>query len=237
VDADLVRAARFRPSADQCEPREPLNDFVFGNRRSGIRVVTPDRFLFPMRWMVPNRLVDDISIAVGHSGDDRQILFFDATRLELGGQCVVGLVILGNHNYTARVAIEPVNDAGPRRAAPRAKRTEMMGQRACQCSFPVTLCRVNDHAGRLVDNNDRFVFMQYGKRDVLRRGSLARRFELLDDDAAPGSQSQRRFAWQIIDRNVAGVDRAAQRGPAERLEVTGQKYIEPLACLLWGDDE
>ena len=124
----------------------------------------------------------DVSVSVGDAHDDGQVFFFHLTRFELGGECVVGLVILGDDDDAARFAIKPMDDAGTRRAAAAAERAEVVGQRAGERALPMALGGVDDHSGPFVDDDDRIVFVEDVERDVLRSGAFAGRGDLVDDD-------------------------------------------------------
>jgi hypothetical protein len=94
---------------------------------------------------------------------------------------------------------------------------------------------MDDHAGRLIDHDDRIVFVQNRERDILRGRSFARYFDLPNHHLISGAQAERRFGKRIVDMHVAGIDRPLQRGPAERGQVSGQKHIESLACVVGRD--
>src|SRR5262245_8889308 len=112
-----------------------------------------DRLLLPLCGMVAYRFIDDVAVPIRHTDDDGQIFLLNFTRLELGSQGIVRLVILRDNDHAARVAIEPMYDSRPRRSAACAQRAEMMGQRACERAFPMALCRVNNHPSRFVDDD------------------------------------------------------------------------------------
>ena len=141
---------------------------------------------------------------------DGQVFFFHFARFELGCECIVGLVVFGDDDHAACLAIEAVDDSGARGAAAAAECAEMVGERAGERAFPVSLCRMDDHAGPLVDDDDRVVFVENIERDVLRRWAFAGHGDLIDDDDVSGLEPQRSFAGGIIDEDVAGIDRAAQ---------------------------
>jgi hypothetical protein len=110
--------------------------------------------------MVPDRLINHVAVPVHRAGNDRQVLLFHLARFELSSQSIVCLIVLGHNDHTTRIAVESMDDPRPRRPATTAQRTEMMGQRARQRAFPMSLRRVNDHAGRLVDDDYRVVFIK-----------------------------------------------------------------------------
>jgi len=112
-----------------------------------------------------------------------------------------------------------------------------MGQRAGECAFPVSFGRVDDHAGRLIYDDDGFVFVDDRERDVLRGRAGARDFDLIDDNAVAGFQPQRRLARDIVDADVAGIDGPLDGCPAECGKLLGEKHVQPAACIIRRDEE
>ena len=112
-----------------------------------------------------------------------------------------------------------------------------MGQRAGQRPLPMPLGRMHDHAGRLVDDNDRIILVQNRKRNRLRRRPVARHRHLVNDDLAALPEPQRRLADGAIDLNMTGFDRAADGRATQRRKLLGEKHIEPLPDVLERDSE
>jgi hypothetical protein len=96
---------------------------------------------------------------------------------------------------------------------------------------------MDNHPGRLIDDDDCIIFVQDRERDVLRRGPFRRRLQLADDYLVARAQSQRRLARSIIHSHVAGINGPPQRGPAERRQLLGEKHVQPLSRLLRRDGE
>ena len=67
--------------------------------------------------MTADRRFDHTSAFAHFAGDQREISFFDTALCELGGQPAMRLVVLGHDETTARLFIEPMNNAGPLFAA------------------------------------------------------------------------------------------------------------------------
>lgn len=155
----------------------------------------------------------------------------------MGGECVVSLVVFGDDDHTARFAVEAVDDAGAGGAAAGAECAEVVGECAGECAFPMAFSGVNDHAGPLVDDDDRIVFVKNTERDLLRLGSFAGSCDLVDDNDATFVESQRCFTGGVVDVDVTGVDCPAQGRAAEGGKLLGEKYVEPAACLFRRDRE
>jgi hypothetical protein len=94
------------------------------------------------------------------------------------------------------------------------------------------LCRVNDQAGRLVDDDDCMVLVQNGQRYFLGRWTFARNFNLLDDDLTASPQAERGLAIGVINVDVARIDRATQRRTADCRKRLGEKYIQTPSRLI-----
>jgi hypothetical protein len=77
-------------------------------------------------------------------------------------------VVLGDDDATACLLVETVNDAGSFRAADSGKIRAMREQCIHERVPCVTRAGMNDKAGRLVDDNQVFVFMQNFEGDRLR---------------------------------------------------------------------
>lgn len=111
---------------------------------------------------------DHTSAFAHFAGDQREISFFDTALRELGGQPAMRLVVLGHDETTARLFIEPMNNAGPLFAANSGKRTRMMKQRIDERVLPVTSARMYDQTGRFVQDEEIIVFKKNFERDRFR---------------------------------------------------------------------
>ena len=82
------------------------------------------------------------------------------------------LVVLGDDEQAARVAVEPMDDARPQFAGHVAKPIEMKLQARRQRPPVVRLARMGDHPGGFVDDDQRLVFVDDLQRNVFRRERL-----------------------------------------------------------------
>ena len=114
-------------------------------------------------------------------------------------------VVFGDHDHAARVAVEPVDDARPRRPADAAQPVEMELQRAGQRARPMPFGGMDDHAGRLVDRGQPFVFVENLQRNVFRLGPLPRHLGQHDRDPLAGSPD----AWLALVRKPFTLTQAA----------------------------
>lgn len=127
VDADLMGAARAGQGADQRIAGESLDGFEDCNGGTGVWVFASNGFLFAVGRMVADRFVDNIPVAIGHAEHNGQIFLFYFAGFELGRERVVGLIVFGDDDDAACLAVESMNDSGPRWAAAAAECAEMMG--------------------------------------------------------------------------------------------------------------
>jgi hypothetical protein len=94
------------------------------------------------------------------------------TCLKLAHQIGLRLKRARHHHQAGRFLVEPMDDTGARQAG---RGVAIAVQQTVQDrAAPVTGCRMHDHAGRLVDNHQRVVFV-----DDVERHRLGRERELL----------------------------------------------------------
>ncbi len=93
-------------------------------------MVGPDRHLLAMGRMRTDWFVDQPAIMIGPADHDRQILFLHGAPLELIAHELMCLIVLGDHDHAARVAIEPMHDPRASRTARFAQVFEVKGQGA-----------------------------------------------------------------------------------------------------------
>ena len=98
-----------------------------------------------------------------------EIFFRHLATLELAAQSMVDLVVLGNDQNSARVAVEAMDDARPKLSGDVAQPIEMKLQRTGQRSAVIPFSGMHDQPGRLVEHDDRVVFMNDVERNVFRR--------------------------------------------------------------------
>ncbi len=87
---------------------------------------------------------------------------------KFGGEAAMRLVGLGHDQKPARVLVETVDDAGPRDAADAGEARAAMGdERIDEGLVGVAGARMDDEAGRLVDDDERVVLIDDVERDRL----------------------------------------------------------------------
>lgn len=131
----------------------------------------------------------------------------------------------GNHQKARGLLVQPVYDPGPLSPA-RGQRSPASTQEGVdEGSAPVAGCRVDDHAGRLVNDEQRLVLVDDRERDV-----LARDVPFLDrGNIHPHPLASLRPVARLFPAAIDGdVPVCDQRGGlrARKLRALGDKQIE-----------
>jgi hypothetical protein len=197
VHANLMCATRLETAPQQCRDTESLDDLEV--RARGLPG-GDDRHRRAVARMAADRRVDDAA-----RGDvaarERGVLARHAARLHLANQRRLRGQRLRDDHQTARVLVRADGRcprAEPTRAAARGAAAR---SRACR---PSCRCRVHDEAGRLVDDEERFVFVHDVERD---RFGCERHF------AGSGSLVTTTSSPPRTRRVAAQARRRASRGP------------------------
>ena len=111
------------------------------------------RHLLPVARIAPDRRIDAPS-RLHHAPDERDVFLLDLAIVKLPRQFFVRRVVLGDDHQAGRAAIEPMHDARPLLAADAAQIVNLMEERVHQRAARVPGRRVNDHARRLVDDDE-----------------------------------------------------------------------------------
>jgi hypothetical protein len=106
------------------------------------------------------------------AADDGAIDFCGATFFELGGEIQMGFVRFRDDDAAARVHVESVDNARPRYAGDAAKLAfAMMQERIDQSAAVMARGWMHNEAGRFVERDDVFVFIQDVQRDFFGLGA------------------------------------------------------------------
>ena len=155
---------------------------------------------------------------------EREVLAHDVAVLQRLAQRSMHGFRTGDQQQPGRVAVEPMDDAGPLGVAAGGA---TCGQRLRQRPGAVSGGRVHDHAGRLVDDQQVLVLPGNAKR---RRLALLRRRRLLglvDVDRLAARQDVALGPRPAVDQHAAGLDQALR--PCARAQRSGEECVEPLA--------
>src|SRR5215218_5413297 len=107
VGADLVRAARFEPEAQQRGAREALDKLEMGHRVA--RTVAARRDDRPAGPVAPDGRVDRAAGGVGVAAHEGEVAALDPAGPHLALEPLVGGLGLRHHEQTRGVAVEAVD--------------------------------------------------------------------------------------------------------------------------------
>jgi hypothetical protein len=169
VSADLVRAPRLQPEAQQRGRRQALDRLEMGDGVA--RPVAAGGHHGAAAPVASDRGVDRAGLGVHAARDEGQVLAAHLARAQLGGQRGVGLLGLRHDEQPRRVAVEAVDDAGPLRVGAAG---DAAAERLRQRRPVVSAGGMRDQPGGLVDHEQVGVLvddLEFGRR-VGRRGGL-----------------------------------------------------------------
>ncbi len=172
---------------------------------------------------------------VGHAGREGEVFLRHGAVLELVARALVRAIVFGDENRAARVAVEPMHDAGARGPAELAEFVEMVTQGRGERAFPVASAGMHDHAGRLVDDGDGVVFVENFQRNGGRQRAFTRELGERNGDDVAGAHAHRGFGALAIDADPLHVDRLAYVRATIRRERLRDEPIEADAGVFVGD--
>jgi hypothetical protein len=112
MDANLVRSTGVKDRFDQRRAAQTLQNPI--TRACGPPHVFVHGHAFAMRRMPRDRSANFATLPLNLRADDRMIRLIHASTCELVRNCQVGIIVLGDHEATAGVFVEAMNDAWPR---------------------------------------------------------------------------------------------------------------------------
>ena len=163
-----------------------------------------------------------------------EIDLLDSAAGELRGQVAVRGVVARDQNDAAGEAVEAVHDAGPEVAADAGQLCKSMQQGVHQSSGVVSGACVDYHAGRFVHGDDRGVFIEDFKRQILGRGAERGKLAGLNFDFLQAAQQVGPLLREAVHTDAAGDDPILQARAAVLGEFVVQELIEPAPGVAWG---
>ncbi len=185
-----------------------------------------------------DRPVDGAARPIRRAPDEGQIAALErsaaaAVARELRRQRLVRAVVLCHHHQSARILVEPVDDARPPLAANAGQARAAMGdERIDQRTGPMPGGRMHDQPFGLVDDDDVVVLINHVQRNGL--GSRLGRcgFRNVDDDGGAGIDAVAGITDRApIDDNGTGLDQRLQPRPRKLGDTCGKHAVEPSAGL------
>jgi len=232
----LVRAPGEDFDFEQRKPLEPAQDSIAAERGPHAWARAAARGHAGTAQAVPaDRCGDFASLGCYGSVDQREVVLLDGPPGELGRECLVSQIILGDEQDPGRVAVEAMDDSRPRFPAHPRERLQMVQQGVDQRSAADSCAQVDHHPRRLVDGNHVVILIQDFERDRLRIRSQRRWRLRLNPNALPAAQPvaglDRLGSRQAFDSGLALSNqllnaRASQRGKPRR-----QEPVQALAAI------
>ncbi len=177
----------------------------------------------------PDGLVDSARIQPDDAVNEGQIPFFDELLAKVFGHSLMGLLGLGDDDQAGSLFIQTMDEARTDRFPDviNVFAVEIKSQCVQQSAAFVAVCRMNQHARGLVDDDQLGIFIYHVDRQLLRtHGGLARQIKLYLDKVV--------LTYAIADVLGAAVhlallvfDDVTQIHLAETAETAEQEFVEP----------
>ena len=228
VDADLVGASRFQTTFDEVDIAQPFEHPVM---RHGVFAVLPvgeDGHFEPVAQAASD-VSFDRSLFLFHVAPHQRVIDpVDRVVEKLSGQPGVGALVFGHDQNAGRVLVDAVDQSGSHVAALEKRQVlQMIGQGIDQRARIVAVAGMDDHAGRLVDDNQVVVFIQNVERNVF--GDDFQFAERVGhDDLYPirGLHLITRLDGRAVHQNVAGVGRRLYAVARNAFHPVGQELVD-----------
>ena len=232
MDADLVRAARLEPDAQERVARQQLLELEVGHGRAGrIRV---ERVTEPVMTVAADGRVDRPSARAWLADDESTVLARQRAALHELLQPFVCLRRPGDDEQSRGVAVEAVNDSRPvLLPAGCTGLDESLGERAA-C---VTGRRMHDDAGGLVDDEEMLVLVRDHELGEIARRLRDGRRRRLDRDLLTADELVALGAGLTVHQHGARGEEPLGCGARSDVGQAGEMAVEPLSRGLRRDDE
>ena len=148
--------------------------------------------------------------------DERDVFLLDLAVAKLARQLFVRRVVLGDHHQPRRAAIEPMHDPGPLLAADAAQIVDVVQQRVDQRAARMAGRRMDDHPGRLVDDDEVVVLVEDRQRQRFGLRHRVDRRRRIDDDLLAALHRLVRLGLAPADADVALLDQPLNLRPRLR---------------------
>jgi eukaryotic-like serine/threonine-protein kinase len=239
VDADLMGAAGVEVTQDQGGERGGVSseNFVVRDRRFAAGRIDDGHFLAVHR-VAADVGENGVLFRLRHALGDGQVEFFHRAALgELGDERLVGEVGFRNNEAAGGVLVEAVDDAGPLDAADAGElAVAVMEQGVDQRAIGISRCRVDDHAGGLVEDDEIFILKQNIQRDVLRRVVERNRFREHDADAVAEFHRVTGLGGMTIDLDELLANERLDARAGKVIETGGEKRVQTFSGALFDLD-
>ena len=204
VNSNLVRSTRREADAKERATREELEQLELGHGVTGNGGV--ERDAGGVAPVAADRRFDSSSPRARPAAHEREIFPHELPAAQEALQPAMGLVGAGDDEEPRGVAVESMDDPRPRRIAPARDgvREESVDERAVR----VPGRRVDDDAGRLVDDEEILVLVHDAQRHLLRHEGGALAFGKLDLQPLSALEAVTLRPPHAVDERLALTDEA-----------------------------
>src|SRR5699024_723369 len=179
MDTYLVSSAGLQNALDQSVILEPFKNIEVGD---GIFAVIHDRHLLTFSRIASDRRFDRAFVMRNHAVDERRVLSRYTFIDELFDKIPVGDIMLRDHQKSARILIDAVDDARTQFAVDAGQFIQLMHQSVYERTAVVAGRRLDDYPFRFVYDRNIQIFMDDIKIQVLRLDVRFYELTLFDDD-------------------------------------------------------
>ena len=201
MDTGLMGSTGFQIQFDQRQAFEPLAHFPTGFGHA--RFAAADRHALAVHWVPADRKLNHATVAGHLSEDDGKIDFTNAASGKLTRKMGMRGRVFGDDEYAGGVFVQTVNDARPQLAADGPDGRTVIQQGIDQSAGRVAGGRVNNHPGRLVEDDQVIIFVEYIQGQRLRFHHRVSWRRYTTGDLILRLQPVTGLFRQAIDRNLA----------------------------------
>src|ERR671922_489407 len=221
VDTDLVRPARLEVDAEKRVRVDQLHELeVRDGVARAVRVQRLARWISPV---APDRRLDPSLARSWPPSDERGVRALEPVAPDEPLKALVGLVRASDDEQSRRVAVEPVDDS----RAFLVSAGGAVGEDAVdQGAGRMAGRRVDDDAGRLVDDQQLVVFVRDPELDLLGR-ELRSGFGRFVFDLLPTSEPTALGRRLAVNRHTAGLEQPFRGCAGSDLRQVGEEPVEP----------
>ena len=238
MDPDLVRPPGLEPAFDEAGERgKTAQHRPVGG---GEAAIGDDGLFLAVALRAAERRLDAAVIVARHAPQHRPVAALQVVRREHLGQSGVRALAFRRQHDAGGVLVEPVDDPRPHLAADAGQPVAAMrDQRVDERAVGLARAGMDDHAGRLVDDDQVGILVQNLQRDVLSDGAGVTDRRKAQNIGCAGADRGGRVAGHLpVLGHRAVEDQRLDAGARQRfvrLEAGRQKPVEPVGRRVVGD--
>src|SRR5215472_12697284 len=233
MDTDLMGSAGGEAALDERRLRAERAFDPIARDRGFSPALSDDCHLLAVCRAAAN-IADDLSGGWGrHAPYQRGIGTLDPAQGKVARQRMMGRLRLGDDHQPAGVLVKTMDNTRPTHAAdPRKIRAAMSNQGVHQCAVRVSRGRMDNHAGRLVEDDQMGIL----EADIERQGLRDRRWILILGEeyyeVLAAADAHSRIALRLpLAHDVTGLDQPFQSCARQGRQMVCERAIEAQAGL------